>query len=137
MQVVRSDVGSVRAPSENFTGTVFSEVVAMPTGGSRIRASNVHFAPGGRTAWHTHPLGQTIYITEGVGHVQRRGDPIEVVRAGDIVFFEPGEVHWHGASPNRFMSHIAMVEVDDEGKTADWGELVSDADYEAAPRLEP
>ena len=75
----------------------------------------VHFTPGAHTAWHTHPNGQTIYVLEGVGHAQRRGGPIEVIRPGDRVFFEPGEEHWHGATATRFMTHIAMVEVDEEG----------------------
>ena len=91
--------------------------------------SNVHFSPGARTAWHTHPHGQTIYVTEGVGLVQRRGGPVEVIRPGDRVFFEPGEDHWHGAAPDRFMTHLAMLEVDDEGNSATWGDQVSDEEY--------
>ena len=75
----------------------------------------MHFTPGARTAWHTHPFGQTIYVTEGVGRCQRRGGPVEEIRPGDRVFFEPGEDHWHGAAPDRFMTHLAMHEVDDEG----------------------
>ena len=81
--------------------------------GCRPRA--VHFTPGARTAWHTHPVGQTIYVLEGVGRCQRRGEPVEVIRPGDRVFFEPGEDHWHGAAPDRFMTHIAMLEVDENG----------------------
>ena len=83
--------------------------------GSRLSASAVHFTPGARTAWHTHPYGQTIYVVEGVGLAQRRGGPIEKIRPGDRVFFEPGEDHWHGAAPDRFMMHIAMLEVGDDG----------------------
>jgi PAS domain S-box-containing protein len=90
-------------------------------------------APGARTAWHTHPNGQTIYVTEGSGLCQRQGGPIEVIRPGDRVFFEPGENHWHGAAPNRFMTHMAMVEVDEEGNAATWGEHVTDDEYHAAP----
>ena len=96
----------------------------------------VHFTPGARTAWHTHPNGQSIYVVEGVGRAQRRGGPVEVIRPGDRVFFEPGEEHWHGAAPERFMTHIAMVEVDDEGIPANWGDHVTDEEYAAAPPIE-
>jgi quercetin dioxygenase-like cupin family protein len=98
-------------------------------------ASNVHFTPGARTAWHTHPNGQTIWVLEGVGRCQRRGGPVELIRPGDRVFFEPDEEHWHGAAPNRFMTHFAMVEVDDAGTSATWGDHVSDAEYAAAPAI--
>jgi quercetin dioxygenase-like cupin family protein len=96
---------------------------------SRLTASNVHFTPGARTAWHTHPNGQTIYITEGIGRCQRRGGPAEEIRPGDRIFFEPGEEHWHGAAPNRFMAHLALVEVDAAGTSATWGEHVTDEEY--------
>jgi len=89
-----------------------------------------------RTAWHTHPLGQTVFVTEGVGLCQRRGGEIEVIRPGDRVFFEPGEGHWHGAAPNRLMTHIAMVEVDEEGNAATWSEHVSDEEYGGAPPID-
>src|SRR5204862_6476075 len=90
-------------------------------------------SPGARTAWHTHPFGQTIYVTEGIGLCQRRGGPIEVIRSGDCVFFEPGEDHWHAAARNRFMTHIAMQEADDAGSPVNWGEHVTDEGYRAAP----
>ena len=90
------------------------------------------FEPGARTAWHTHPLGQTIYVTDGVGLVQREGGPVQVVRPGDVVFFEPNERHWHGASPKTAMVHIAMQEAKD-GKHVDWAEHVSDEQYSATP----
>jgi quercetin dioxygenase-like cupin family protein len=105
----------------------------MPSGTSRLSASLVHFTPGARTAWHTHPNGQTIWVLEGLGLCQRRGESIEVIRAGDRVFFEPGEEHWHGAAPNRFMAHIAMLDVDDEGTPATWGDHVTDDEYAGAP----
>ena len=92
--------------------------------------------PGARTVWHTHPNGQTIYVMEGIGRAQRRGGPVEVIRPGDRVFFEPGEDHWHGASPTRFMTHLAMLDVDEHGNAASWGEHVSDAEYAAAPAAE-
>ncbi len=133
MQVRRNtpDSSTRLGPSETFTGNVYIDSIAIPSGESRLSASVVHFAPGARTAWHTHPKGQTIYVIEGLGLCQRRGGPIEVIRPGDSVFFEPREEHWHGAAPNRFMAHIAMVEVDDEGKSADWGEHVTDEEYGA------
>ena len=93
----------------------------------------MHFTPGARTAWHTHPHGQTIFVTEGVGLCQREGGPVEVIRPGDRVFFEPGENHWHGAAPNRFMAHIAMQQTDESGSPVTWGEHVTDEQYAAAP----
>ena len=133
MQVTRSSIATTPGPSDWFTGTVYIDAVAAPTIGARLAASSVHFTPGARTAWHTHPNGQTIYVTEGVGLCQRRGGPVEVIRPGDRVFFEPGEEHWHGAAPNRFMTHLAMLQVDNEGKSATWGEHVTDAEYHQQP----
>ena len=104
----------------------------MVQGGSRLSASSVHFTPGARTAWHTHPNGQTIFVVEGLGRAQRRGGPVEEIRPGDRVFFEPGEEHWHGAAPDRFMTHLAMLEVGDDGAPAEWGEHVTDAEYGTA-----
>jgi quercetin dioxygenase-like cupin family protein len=132
MQITRNDVDTTAGPSDWFTGTVYLDAVASPSGGSRLSASSVHFTPGARTAWHTHPNGQTIYVLEGVGRAQRRGGPVEVIRPGDRVYFEPGEEHWHGAAPNRFMTHLAMIEVDDQGTGARWGDHVSDDEYAAA-----
>lgn len=134
MQVIRNSAETGRGPSQWFTGAVYVDPVATPTGPSRLSASSVHFTPGARTAWHTHPNGQTIFVTEGMGLAQRRGGPIEVIRAGDRVFFEPGEYHWHGAAPNRFMTHLAMQQVDEQGNAATWGDHVTDEEYGAAPR---
>jgi quercetin dioxygenase-like cupin family protein len=136
MQVSRNRTPTTTGPSDWFTGTVFIDSVATPSGTFRISASAVHFTPGARTAWHTHPNGQTIFVTEGVGLAQRRGGPVEVIRPGDRVFFEPGENHWHGAAPTRFMTHIAMLEVDDKGNNATWGDHVTEAEYAAAPSIE-
>lgn len=133
MQITRTSIETMPGPSDWFTGVVFVDTVATPAGSSRLSASSVHFTPGARTAWHTHPHGQTIFVTEGVGLCQRRGEPIEVIRPGDRVFFEPGEDHWHGAAPKRFMTHLALVQVDDEGTAADWGDHVTDEEYGAAP----
>src|SRR6266508_732119 len=91
--------------------------------------------PGARTAWHKHPHGQTLWVFQGVGLCQRRADRLEVIRPGDRVFFEPDEEHWHGAMPNRFMAHIAMEQVDDEGSAATWGDHVTDEEYSAAPEV--
>jgi quercetin dioxygenase-like cupin family protein len=129
VQITRGGAETARGPSEWFTGAVFIDAVAAPAGGSRLSASSVHFTPGARTAWHTHPNGQTIYVVEGMGRAQRRGGPVEEIRPGDRVFFEPGEEHWHGAAPDRFMTHLAMLEVGDDGAPAVWGEHVSDEEY--------
>lgn len=136
MQLTRNAHKTTAGPSDWFTGSVFLDSVAAPSGASRISASAVHFTPGARTAWHTHPNGQTIFVTEGVGLAQRRGGPIEVIRPGDRVFFEPGEDHWHGAAPTRFMTHIAMADVDEKGNAAVWGPHVTDAEYGAAPSID-
>src|ERR671927_97153 len=136
MQITRSSLDTVRGPDDWFTGDVYLDPVAAPSEQSRVSATNVHFTPGARTAWHTHPNGQTIFVLEGVGRCQRRGGPVEEIRAGDRVFFEAGEEHWHGAAPNRFMTHIAMQEVDEEGSPVTWGEHVSDEEYGAAPPID-
>jgi len=137
MQIIRgTSQDTAVGPSEWFSGTVYIDAVAPPSGPSRLSANIVRFTPGARTAWHTHPNGQTIYILEGIGLVQRRGGPVEVVRPGDRVFFEPGEEHWHGAAPKRFMAHLSLVQVDEEGNAATWGPHVSDEEYRAAPPIE-
>jgi quercetin dioxygenase-like cupin family protein len=136
MQVTKNRTPTTAGRSDWFTGAVFIDPVATPSGRFRISASAVHFTPGARTAWHTHPNGQTIFVTEGVGLAQRRGGPVEVIRPGDRVFFEPGEHHWHGAGPTRFMTHIAMLEVDEKGNNATWGDQVTEAEYAAAPSIE-
>jgi quercetin dioxygenase-like cupin family protein len=136
MQLTRNSIETAAGPSEWFTGVVYIDTVATPSGPFRLSASSVHFTPGARTAWHTHPKGQTIYVTEGVGLAQRRGGPVEVIRPGDRVFFEPAEHHWHGASPTRFMTHLALLQVDDDGNSATWGEHVSDEEYGATPPID-
>lgn len=134
MRIARSSINTNAGSQEWFTGAVFVDTVAAPSTGSRLSASSVHFTPGARTAWHTHPNGQTIWVTEGVGLCQRRAGPIEVIRPGDSVFFEPGEKHWHGATATRFMTHLAMLEVDDRGNSATWLEHVTDEEYNQQPR---
>jgi quercetin dioxygenase-like cupin family protein len=129
MQITRNGLETGRGPEEWFTGTVYLDAIATPIGNSRVSAVSVHFTPGARTAWHTHPNGQTIYVLEGIGRAQRRGGPIEIIHPGDRVFFEPGEEHWHGAAPYRFMTHLALLDVDDEGNNATWGQHVTDDEY--------
>jgi quercetin dioxygenase-like cupin family protein len=133
MNITRSSIETMTGPSDWFTGDVYIDAVAAAPEPSRLQAASVHFTPGARTAWHTHPLGQTIYVTEGVGRCQSRGGPVEVIRPGDRVFFEPGENHWHGAAPDRLMTHIAMQQADEEGIPATWGEHVTDAEYSVEP----
>ena len=133
MQITRNSLETNAGPSDWFTGTVYIDPIATPSPPSRTGAAAVHFAPGARTAWHTHPFGQTIYVTEGIGRCQREGNPVEEIRPGDRVFFEPGENHWHGAAPTRFMTHIAMQEADENGSPVTWGEHVPDEQYNATP----
>src|SRR5437764_13111365 len=113
MKITRSSIDTQKGPAEWFTGDVYIDQVASPPEMSRAAAALVHFTPGARTVWHTHPLGQTIFVTEGVGLCQREGGAIEVIRPGDRVFLEPGENNCHGAAPNRFMVLIALHNVDD------------------------
>jgi quercetin dioxygenase-like cupin family protein len=136
MQVTRNSLQTTKGSGDWFTGDVYVDPLAAPSGTSRLSASSVHFTPGARTAWHRHPNGQTIFVLEGVGFAQRRGGAIEVIRPGDRVFFEPGEDHWHGAASTRFMTHIAMLDVDEGGNNATWGDHVTDAEFGAAPAIE-
>jgi quercetin dioxygenase-like cupin family protein len=129
MQITRNDLPTTAGPNDWFTGDVYIDPVATPSGPSHLSASLVHFTPGARTAWHAHPLGPTIYVTEGIGRVQRRGGPVAEIRPGDRVFFEPGEEHWHGAAPDRFMTHLALHQVDEAGNVATWGKHVTDDEY--------
>jgi quercetin dioxygenase-like cupin family protein len=131
MQITRSSLDTTAGAAEWFTGDVLVDTVAVPTPPGRTGAALVHFTPGARTAWHTHPFGQTIFVTEGIGRCQREGGAVETIRPGDRVFFEPGENHWHGAAPNRLMTHIAIHEADESGSPVTWGSHVTDAEYGA------
>jgi quercetin dioxygenase-like cupin family protein len=133
VKVTRNGITTSKGPADWFTGDVYIDTVAEASEPYRLAAANVHFTPGARTAWHTHPVGQTIFVTEGVGRCQRQGGPVEEIRPGDRVFFEPGENHWHGAAPDRFMVHVAMQQLDDEGNAVAWGNHVSDDDYRTEP----
>jgi quercetin dioxygenase-like cupin family protein len=121
---------SAKGPAEYFTGSVRIDTPFKGDAPARIGGAMVTFEPGARTAWHTHPLGQTLIVASGCGWVQREGGPIEQIRAGDIVWFSPGEKHWHGAAPTTAMSHIAIAEALD-GKTVTWMEHVTDEQYSA------
>ena len=133
MELTRNGVETGRGSSDWFTGAVFIDQVATASERSPVAAAAVHFTPGARTAWHTHPRGQTLWVTEGIGLCQREGGPIEVIRPGDRVFFEPGENHWHGAAPSRLMTHVAIQMADESGSTVIWGEHVSEEQYAQAP----
>ena len=115
---------TVKGPGDWFTGDVFIDTLAQARGGSPATIAHVHFTPGARTAWHSHSLGQSLYVTEGEGRVQARGEPIVVLRPGDTVYAPGGEWHWHGAAPDHFMTHLAVS----EGQ-AEWGEHVTDEEY--------
>jgi quercetin dioxygenase-like cupin family protein len=135
MEIKRScSQPSQKGPAEWFTGTVRIDPLFQANAPARVAGNAVTFEPGARTAWHTHPLGQTLIVTFGCGWVQREGDPIEEVRQGDVVWFGSGEKHWHGASPTTAMTHIAIQEALD-GKAVDWMEKVSDEEYEAKLRV--
>ena len=119
---------SAKGPAEYFTGTVRIDPLFEAAEPARVRCASVTFEPGARTAWHTHPLGQMLIVTSGLGWVQRWGAPIEEIRPGDVVWFLPGEKHWHGATPITAMTHIAIQEAL-HGKPVDWMEHVSDEQY--------
>jgi len=129
MEIIRNRPQTANPPTEWFTGRAYIDEIAPAGGPSRLRAYRVHFTPGARTAWHSHPNGQIIHVTEGVGLVQRRGGPIEEMRAGDTARVEPGEEHWHGAAANNFMTHLALHEADEDGTDAQWGPQVTDEEY--------
>jgi quercetin dioxygenase-like cupin family protein len=128
-----TETGTSKGPADWFTGDVYIDAVASASAPARVMASLVHFMPGARTAWHRHPLGQSLFVTEGIGLVQRRGGPVQTIRPGDQVLIDPDEEHWHGAAPTRLMVHLALNEVDDDHPAAHWGEHVTDDEYSATP----
>lgn len=115
-------------PAEWFTGIVFVDTVRNPDERTAIGCVHVRFAPGARTFWHTHPKGQTLYVTDGIGYVANR-DGVQEIRPGDVVYIEPGEEHWHGATADRFMSHVAMQEADADGQVVTWLDAVTEEEY--------
>ncbi len=124
--------GTILADPAYFTGTVWQDPIVTAPEPARVRAVCVTFASGARTHWHTHPLGQTLYVTAGVGRIQLEGEPVREIRAGDTVWIAPDERHWHGAAPDHAMTHVAIQEALDGSHIA-WAEPVSDADYAQAP----
>ena len=121
---------SVKGPEDWFTGTVRIDMPFQAEEPARVGGATVTFEPGARTAWHTHPLGQTLFVVSGLGWAQKEGGSVEEIRPGDIVWFQPGEKHWHGASPTTAMTHIAVAEKLD-GKSVDWMEKVTEQEYQA------
>lgn len=134
MQIIRNgSQPSARGAADWFTGVVRVDPLFQAPEPARVRCVSVTFEPGGRTAWHTHPLGQILVVTAGCGRVQRWGGPLEEIRPGDVVWIAPGEKHWHGASPTTAMTHIAIQEALD-GRVVEWMEHVSDEQYMSGPR---
>jgi quercetin dioxygenase-like cupin family protein len=132
MDITRSGTKpSGKGPADYFTGAVPVDPLFAAQAPSRATGGHVTFEPGARAAWHTHPLGQTLIVTSGLGWAQREGGPVEEIRPGDVIWFPPGEKHWHGATPTTAMTHIAITESLD-GKVADWMEKVSDEQYRRA-----
>jgi len=124
MEIVKQPA-TWKLPEEWFTGDAWADVLYRGEGESRARLNTVRFAPGARTAWHSHSLGQTLYVIEGIALIQPRGGEIIEAHPGDVIYTPPGEQHWHGASPDRFMAHLALWEGDDTA----WAEKVTDAEY--------
>ncbi|GLW64554.1 cupin [Actinomadura rubrobrunea] len=120
------------APAERFTGEVWVDEIVSGDPSTGQRAMSVRFAPGARTAWHSHPRGQVLRVTEGIGRVQRKGGAVTEIRAGDTVYVEPGEVHWHGAAPHSFMTHLVLQEAGPEDPLIEWLDQVTDAEYQGS-----
>lgn len=131
MKFTESSQNTGKGPADWFTGDVFINGIRNPDGQSAVGAAHVRFTPGARTAWHHHPKGQTLYVTDGIGLVATRDGGVKEIRPGDVVYIEPNEEHWHGATPDRFMAHIAMQEADEQGQVVTWLEHVTDEDYKA------
>ena len=127
MKILTGDKrGCRKGPEAWFTGTVWLNEIVNPAAPSRLKANHVWFGPGSRTAWHTHPVGQTLHVLDGLGVVQLAGEPPQIIRPGDTVLIAPNERHWHGAAPGRTMAHIAMQEADEHGVDVVWLEHVTD-----------
>ena len=126
---IRSREASSRGTPDRFVGDVWIDRLAGSEPGARIRVNVVRFAPGARNAWHSHAVGQTLHVTEGIGRVQSRGGKVVEIRAGDTVYTPPDEWHWHGAAPEHFMTHLAMWEAPDDGAESAWAEHVTDEEY--------
>jgi len=133
MPIIRAEARPTKVgPAEYFTGQVWQDEVIVGTAPSRLRASNVSFSPGARTAWHSHPFGQTLYVVSGIGRLQLEGENVQELRPGDTGIIPHDTRHWHGAGPDRFFVHLAMAEIDDATGGTEWFEHVSDEAYTAA-----
>src|SRR4051794_31374607 len=130
MKITPSAGQTATGPADWFTGAVLIDTIRSPDEQSAIGCAHVRFSPGARTAWHSHPKGQTLYVTDGIGLVSYRSGATLEIRPGDVVYIEPCEKHWHGATPDRFMAHVGMQEADNEGQVVTWLEHVTGADYE-------
>ena len=124
-------ISSARGPEAWFTGHVLIDRIRDPDAQTAIGCAHVRFEPGARTAWHHHPRGQTLYVTDGRGLVATRGGGVREIHPGDVVYVEPGEEHWHGAAPDRFMAHVAIQEADEHGHVVTWLDHVTDEEYRA------
>jgi quercetin dioxygenase-like cupin family protein len=129
MKYTASSRPTGKGPADWFTGDVYIESVRDPDEQSAIGCAHVRFTPGARTAWHHHPKGQTLYVTDGIGLVATRSNGVQEIRPGDVIYIEPGEEHWHGARPDHFMAHVAMQEADDQGQVVSWLDHVTDEEY--------
>src|SRR6476660_8712784 len=134
---IQPEQPTVKAPAERFIGDAWIDVIVAGEDPSRVRVNVVRFAPGARNGWHAHAVGQTLHVTEGVGRIQARGGEVLEIRAGDTIQTPPGEWHWHGAAPDRFMTHLAIWEAPDEGPERQWGAQVTDDEYLATPAETP
>lgn len=134
MELYRANArGTKQASADNFTGTVWQDPVIVGTAPSRMRATSVSFCPGARTAWHSHPVGQTLYVIQGVGRVQLEGEPVQELHPGDTAVIPPNTRHWHGSAGDRLFTHLAMSEIDDQGNGTQWFEHVTDEQYSQEP----
>ena len=127
---IKPNQPSAKGPSQWFTGDVWLDPIVRGEEPSRVRVAAVHFTPGARTAWHSHALGQTLFVTEGAGRIQSRDGEVVTIRSGDVIHTPADEWHWHGAAPDRFMTHLTITEGVTEGPETNWGDHVSDAEYE-------
>lgn len=130
MKYIPAAAATTKGPSDWFKGDVYLDTVRSADAQSAVACLHVRFAPGARTAWHSHPKGQTLYVTDGIGLVCKRGGTPQVIKPGDVIFTEPNEEHWHGAVPDHFMAHIAIQEADEQGKVVNWMEHITDKEYE-------
>jgi quercetin dioxygenase-like cupin family protein len=134
MEITHNGPGTTLGPAETFTGQVWMDKVAMADDeAQRLHVLKVHFTPGARSAWHSHPVGQVLYVLDGIGRVQDRNGPLREIRGGDSVITAPGVWHWHGAAPGFSMTHLAIQQPDPDGVEANWGEPVDDGSYRADP----